>query len=109
MGTEGLIMRLIGKRAYGELYILSTENNALYTHRNFNGKRYMYHRIYLSKSEANGAADANRDRGFLARVVPKMVWTNKTGYERGIEKMQGYVLYVHRKAVYGLYNNHIGD
>ena len=94
---------ILGKRAYGELYILSTENNSLYKARNFNGKRYMYHRIYLSKSEADGAADANRARGFLARVIPAMVWTNKAGYELGIQKMQGYVLYVHRKAVYGLY------
>lgn len=90
MGLEA-----IGRRAYGELYILGTENKELHKARYFGGKRYMYRHIYLSESAANVAADAHRAQGHLARVVPRMVWINKAGYELGTHKVQGYVLYVH--------------
>lgn len=88
-------LKALGKRSFGELYILPTENNAYYKARNFNGKRYMYHHIYLSRSAADVAAEAHRARGRLARVIPGMIWVNKAGYEYGIQRMQGYVLYVH--------------
>jgi len=81
---------------HGQIYITGgIENAHLHKAKYFKGKRFMHRRTFLSKSEANGAADANRGQGHLARVVPRMVWINHAGWELGTEKVQGYVLYVH--------------
>ncbi|MDD5454013.1 MAG: hypothetical protein PHW62_00735 [Candidatus Ratteibacteria bacterium] len=91
-------MRPLGKRKFGEIYITGgTENRDMHKAKYFGRKRFMYRRAYLSKSEANGAADANRNQGHLARVIPRMVWINHAGHELGMEGVQGYVLYVHYK------------
>jgi len=89
-------MRPMGKRTKGDIYITGgSENKDLHKAKYFDGKRFMVRRIYLSKSEANGAADANRAQGHLSRVVPRMVWINRAGWELGMEKVQGYVVYIH--------------
>ncbi len=89
-------MRPLGKRTKGDIYITGgTENRDLHKAKYFDNKRFMVRKISLSKSEANGAADAHRAQGHLARVVPRMVWINRAGWELGMEKVQGYVLYVH--------------
>ena len=89
-------MRPMGNRKKGDIYITGgTENRDLHKAKYFDGKRFMVRRIFLSKDEANGAADANRAQGHLSRVIPRMVWINRAGWELGMEKVQGYVLYVH--------------
>ena len=89
-------MRPLGNRKHGDIYITGgTENRDLHKAKYFDNKRFMVRKISLSKQEANGAADAHRAQGHLARVVPRMVWINHAGWELGMEKVQGYVLYIH--------------
>lgn len=89
-------MRPMGNRKYGEIYITGgTENRDIHRAKYFDNKRFMYRRTFLSKPEADGAADAHRAQGHLARVVQRMVWINHAGWELGMEKVQGYVLYIH--------------
>lgn len=89
-------MRPMGNRKKGDIYITGgTENRDLHKAKYFDGKRFMVRKISLSKEEVNGAADAHRAQGHLARVVPRMVWINRAGWELGFEKVQGYVLYIH--------------
>lgn len=85
-------------RPKGEIYFPIDENKGVRTAKRIDGKRYRYQRIYLSKPAAEGAAAAYRDRGYLARVIPRMVWTKKRGVAYGYDKVQGYVLYVHITA-----------
>jgi hypothetical protein len=71
------------------------ENKEVRKAKNIDGKRYVYIRIYLSKPAAEGAAAAHRDRGHLARVITRMVWTKIRGVPYGYDSVKGYVLYVH--------------
>ncbi len=90
MGLEA-----IGRRAYGEVYISPSMNQELHKARYIDGRRFVYRYIYLNKSTADQAAEKYRNDGHLARVFSRKVWIKRAGYELGVEKVQGYVLYVH--------------
>ena len=90
--------RPLGKRTKGEIYITGgKENQAYHKAQYFDGKRFMYRNAFLDKQKAERYAKEHRDLkpGNLARVVPRMVWINHAGWELGMEKVQGYILYVH--------------
>lgn len=89
----GLIYSEVFMRKLGELYFPQAENRELYKSRTIDGKRFHFRKIFLSKHEAEGAAAVHRQRGSLARVLPRTVVTHKYGYELGYDKVQGYILY----------------